>query len=371
MLLSKKFFIGLICLFLAILFLFLALQGRFYLNKTSEFYTSSALDMIDQRMGSLFLEINNFPGGAAEDILFLSKLSCFQDAVNDPKGEFASRGVKNIRKDFLAFLKQSSAYYQLRYIDKTGQEIVRVDFDGQDYKSISGNVLQDKSLRYYFNQAMSLEPGEVYISPLDLNVENEEIENRGTKNEPIYIPVIRYATPVSDKHGDKKGIIITNIYADYFLEDIRRFQRQGEIVFLINPQGYYLAHPDRGKEFAFMFEKDNNFLNDYPAVPREILSNLNIRRFETDEFIFSFRHIYPTTSNFEIYQGSKRVFGRQSEENYFWVLASVSDKEEINKALGDLKRDYLSFLLFSGIIFVIIITLILILTFKIPKRENE
>ena len=65
--------------------------------------------------------------------------------------------------------------------------MIRIDFDGKNYEVIKKSELQDKSLRYYFNETMNLDGGEIYVSPLDLNVENEKIENRGTEENPIYV----------------------------------------------------------------------------------------------------------------------------------------------------------------------------------------
>lgn len=362
---SKKYIFTAVCVLSVILFLFLIASGYFDLNRTAKIHTSNAVDIIDQRMHSIFLEINNFPGNAASEIIFLSKLSSFKDAVNNSQGsEIKANGVKNIEKDFLEFIKQNSAFYQLRYIDKNGNEIVRVDFDGENYKATPKSKLQDKSWRYYFDKAMSLDEGEVYISPLDLNIENEEIENRGTEKNPAYVPVIRYATPVFDKERNKRGIIITNIYADYFLEDIRRFQREGEKVFLINNEGYYLAHPNRSKEFAFMFDKDDTIYKDYTEVFKETLLDFSKRRLETEDYVFSFRHVYPTIGSFEINEGSKKVFKKNSEEDFYWILISVSDKKEIEKAENNLKEAYFISMVFSGVIISIIVALVFVLVFN-------
>ena len=90
-------------------------------------------------MQTVFWEINSFPGNASDEILFLSRLSCFNDSISSDGKAFRK---ENIEKDFLSFLKQSSAYYQVRYIDELGEEIVRVDFD----PSTSFDSTQDRSL---------------------------------------------------------------------------------------------------------------------------------------------------------------------------------------------------------------------------------
>ncbi len=73
--------------------------------------------------------------------------------------------------------------------------------------------LQDKSTRYYFREAMQTPPGDVYVSPMDLNIE------RGVVEVP-HKPVVRYATSVINSRGKKKGIVIINIYASRILGQV-------------------------------------------------------------------------------------------------------------------------------------------------------
>ena len=72
-----------------------------------------------------------------------------------------------------------------------------------------------------------------------------------TVENPEYVPVIRYAMPVFSDNGDRKGAVVFNVYADYFLEDIRRLNKEGDTSFLIDNRGYYLAHSNKSKEFSF------------------------------------------------------------------------------------------------------------------------
>jgi methyl-accepting chemotaxis protein len=323
---------------------------------------ANSLDIIDQRMSSVLVEVNTFPRSAGNDILFLSKLSSLKNIINVNENHVDEIG--DLKSNFLEFLKQNTAYYHLRYINEFGMEIVRADFDGENHYIILENELQDKKDRDYFQETMKLNSGEVYISKLDLNIENEEIENRRSEEDPVYVPVIRYATPVFNNNNDEKGIVISNIYADYFLEDIKRAQREGEMVFLIDNQGYYLTHPDKEKEFSFMFEdKEDNFYEDYPEIGEDLL-DFNEKRFESDDFIFTFKYFYPTSTNFEVYEGSKKVFGESPEKKYYWVLISVSEKEIINKMEKNLKTNYLFSLLFYGLIILIVFILIVFIGFR-------
>lgn len=365
---SRNFLISLICILFLILFAFLIISGYFHLKNSEKGYTEDVKDIIDQRMISLIHEMNIFPGGAGGDVLFLSRLSCLRAVAGEEM--VYENELNKLGEDFLEFLRENPAYYQLRYINKQGVEISRAEFDGENYKLIKGGELRNKSQRYYFSETMSLDSGEVHISSLDLNVEDGKIENRGTLENPVYVPVIRFAAPIFDSRGNRNGIIISNVYADYFLDDVRRAQRDGETMFLVNEEGYYLAHPDRDKEFAFMFdEKKDNFYNDYPDIAEEILSDFISRRIETEDLIFSYRYIYPTIESFEVNKGSSKIFGENPEKNYFWILVSVSDKDIIKERTNGLKEEYVYFLLFSGLIILVIGGLIFVLVSGDENRK--
>jgi methyl-accepting chemotaxis protein len=363
---NKKVLIACVFILLSILFIFSARQGYSNLKSSIKNYQMNSFEIIEERMFSVLTEINIFPRSAGNDILFLSKLFSLKNIINGEENHVDE--LADLRSNFLTFLEQNIAYYHLRYINEFGNEIVRVDFDGENQYIVLENELQNKKHREYFQETAKLNSGEVYISKLDLNVENDELENRGTEENPIYVPVIRYATPLFNNNGERKGLIISNIYADYFLDDIKRSQREGEIIFLIDNQGDYLAHPDKEKEFAFMFdEKEDNFYSDYPEIKEGFLLNLSAKRFESDNSIFTFEYFHPTSTNFEVYEGSKKVFGETPEEKYYWILVSVSKKEIISEISDDLKSGYLFSLLFYGLIILIIFCLIIGMNFKEKK----
>ncbi len=368
-LINKTFLSGLIILLLVGLFVLLSINNYSNLKENTRLNLASSIDMIDQRMASLFLEVNDFPRDIGDEIIFLSKLSSLKSVINN-QAEPEDYEIKNLEEDFLIFSQGVTTYYQIRYINENGEEIARVDSDGINSKIIPKEELQNKKARYYFIETMNLHEGEIFISKIDLNMEKGEIENRGTEEEPIYVPVMRYATPVFNDQGTNKGIVIFNTYANYFLEDIRMAQREGEKIFLINKDGHYLAHPDSEKELSFMFDdKDHTFFEDYPEIPKEVLLDPRKKTFESEELIFSFRRIHPSVSTFGLSAGSEKVFGENSGEAPFWIMISVSEKDHLNVDAQSQEKDFLYFLLFSGLIILIIVALVFVLVFKSPENK--
>lgn len=374
--LNRHLITAIIILLLSVLFIFLTIDRYQQYKRQADLHSASVIDTIDQRVNSLVLEIKEFPKRTSQDILFLSRLPIVSSIANSSGA--SQKEVRDLGQVFLEFLIENLAYYQLRYLDENGQEIVRAEFNSDQDRHfvVPKDELQNKAGRDYFIKTMSMEKGEVYISLIDLNLENGGLENRGTKENPRYVPVIRYATPIFDNQGNRKGVVVANIYADYFLEDIRRFQREGEVVFLTNKDGYYLAHPDRSKEFGFVLGAEtNNIINDYPSLVEQINAiQGNKRIIETDDEIIDFRQIDPITSSFEIYKGAERVFGKNPEKSLEWTLVSISEKDELEKTLGDFRKNLLFSIGFSGTVTFISGVLVFVLVFislNGDKKKNK
>jgi signal transduction histidine kinase/HAMP domain-containing protein len=101
--------------------------------------------------------------------------------------------------------------------------------------TIPHDRLQDKSQRYYFHEALKLKPGEIYISPMDLNVEYGEIEKPEQ-------PVIRFATPIPDENGQVQGLLVANLHAQVLLEQVQELtEARARTAYLIDRSGYYLS----------------------------------------------------------------------------------------------------------------------------------
>ena len=136
------------------------------------------------------------------DLRILMQSENFQDYLSAP----GPTTKKDLQKTFSLFANYRRVYSQIRYIDLNGMEKVRIDFDNSRVIHAPDAQLQNKSARYYFKESIQLERGDIFVSPLDLNIENDEIEKP-------YKPVIRFATPVFDANGKKRGIIILNYLA--------------------------------------------------------------------------------------------------------------------------------------------------------------
>ncbi|MCK5919703.1 MAG: HAMP domain-containing protein, partial [Methylococcales bacterium] len=224
-------------------------------------------------------DMHSFLQGKQAEILFISHSVPLRDylearATNDDT-QIAEQQAK-LEQEFLAFSSQHPAYTQLRYLDETGQEIVRVDISqqGQTPQIASQNQLQNKADRGYFQESNVLGLDEIFVSEIDLNQEQGQVE---VLPDGSYRPVIRYGTPVFDENGQRRGIVIGNIFADVFLEPFKERSRVGEeeLAVVIDNNGFYLAHSaDTSKEWGGSADlgSGESLLNDFPQYSQNLTS---------------------------------------------------------------------------------------------------
>ena len=145
-------------------------------------------------------------------------------------------------------------YHQLRWLDASGMEQIRVDSDNGMVRVIPAERLQDKSSRYYFTEAISLAPGQIYFSRFDLNVERGQIER------PLR-PMLRVAVPLFDHQDTRRGIAIINYAGAKILDDFAAQFVRDELshAMLLDGFGYWLLGPVKSDEWGFMFGNDNGF----------------------------------------------------------------------------------------------------------------
>jgi len=227
----------------------------------------TTLKHLEQEVFSKSGEIERFIQTVHKDVLYLSESIGVKDLVDS--GEYRGTGgfgnfQERVRKEFMAFSKTHPYYYQIRFIDEKGYEVVRVDSDGRSSSSVPSRMLQFKGDRYYFTEAMKYREGLCYVSPMDLNIEWGKVELP-------HRPVVRVATPVVDSSGKKRGIVIINIFGSYFVEQVKMMNiAKGGVISLVNRDGYYLSRLS-SNEGSFLL---NSLVGPRKDYPEEIVGKI-------------------------------------------------------------------------------------------------
>ncbi|PJC85709.1 hypothetical protein CSW98_14120 [Vibrio sp. HA2012] len=229
--------------------------------------------------------------------------------------------VKAIQYDFLQFSTEKPNYDQIRFISADGMEKVRVNRKDSNPFIVADSHLQNKANRYYFSDTMELDKGNVYFSPLDLNIEQGVIE------EPIN-PMLRVATPVFNNTGLKIGIVIINVKARHLLNRLLLLDNISTgVTLLINSDSYFLKGFNSNDEWGFMYPEKNDlkFSKQFPSAWKTI-STTNRGQFITDEGLFTFVTIHPLPEIIHSSTGASGAFESSSKKflanEYYWFLIS-------------------------------------------------
>ena len=246
-------------------------------------------DMADEAMGLLkrvqtAIQLNNGVifqktkietalQGIESDLLFLSSTPPIE-------GIFRARGnggidpldqstletwVRRLTVIFAGFLKTKTSYMRLRFVDGQGDELAGAESDGTNVHEASPESLGNVEAKPYFAEAMRVPAGKLYVSTMRLNRVNDEIERP-------FKPIMRYAVPIFDKGGDRRGILLANIFGGRFLQDLKN-AGGSEHFYLVDRRGDYLVHPEQDREWGGELGRtSHNVAHDFPDVSGKILS---------------------------------------------------------------------------------------------------
>lgn len=215
--------------------------------------------------------IGRFFDQLSSELLYLANTRGLVDVVAARQAQdrwLLQAATTRLERDYAALATLYPHIYQIRLITADGREWVRVDRKPEGVYVVPRQELQAKGDRYYFREAMAVGLGQIYVSPLDLNVEFGKIEKPER-------PVIRVATPIAGPEGSKIGVLIVNLHADILLEQIQQMAnaRQGT-AYLLDNQGHYLSRSAGGEAGAFSMEPVETLGHIFPAsISKNLVEN--------------------------------------------------------------------------------------------------
>ena len=260
---------------------------------------------------------------AFSDLGLLMMQSDLSDLLNEEGNGAAGR----LGKQFLALLATHQVYDQARFINAEGREVVRANFNDGAPALVPSRGLQDKSERYYFNHTMALEPGQIYLSDFDLNLEKQKLELP-------FKPVLRIATPVNDASGQKRGLLVLNYLGSHLLDKIvEAGMASGGDSWLLNAEGYWIKGPTSDHEWGFMVSErsERTVEREYPRLWEHVKVS-DQGQFFAHGYLYTFIKFYP------------RIMAAQTNdrlvtypEAYHWTLVSAVPRSvltEVNVGTG-------------------------------------
>jgi diguanylate cyclase (GGDEF)-like protein/PAS domain S-box-containing protein len=221
---------------------------------------------------------------------------------------------------FISLARFHPHYQQVRFIDASGMERLRVDSkDGKVWR-VAENELQDKSGRDYFQDAVNLSANSLRLSHLDLNIEHGKIE------QPLN-PMLRFSVPVLSARGKRLGVIVINygvapVLAKLFNDE----DPSGLHMMLLNAQGAWLGGVVEQDRWGGILEHGRTFklANPQAWTMMPIEQGTNFVQWTSGQYYGATRRVMPTD-----FVEKERLGGwsssRISSADPFWLVSGQAD----------------------------------------------
>ncbi|PUB88117.1 MAG: hypothetical protein DBP02_00025 [gamma proteobacterium symbiont of Ctena orbiculata] len=303
--------------------LILIVGGFFYTDFHSELQIITERERSQTLLGAKLIErrLDN----VARDVLLMANSVSLK---RFGKGG-AQEALDDLGEEFLNTSCLKGIYDQVRFIDDSGRERVRANYRNGECKLVAEKGLQNKKTRYYYSDTYKLSRGEIFISPLDLNIE------RGAIERPLK-PMIRIGTPVFNDGGEKLGIVLVNYFGKELINDLSSAMSGSDgIPMLLNRDGYWLLGAHSEDEWGFMFKQNEKRIeNRYPKSWRA-MSNTEDGQITTPTGVFTWKTVYPLSVNSISSTGSTDASGQSAayidRDDYYWKVVTHIPQEQITE----------------------------------------
>ncbi len=312
-----------------------------------------------------------------------ANVNALAEAIANDNAEEISRLLPLVQNDFLALsnnsvtdvassasggeLAPAPVYDQIRLLDAEGLEIVRIDreFDAEQPAFVVDN-LQPKGDRGYFLDAADNRPGEIAVSPLNLNREGADSAIEQLEDGSV-VPVIRYSQPL---YSDNEliGVIVLTVYAQAMLDIIVPSADDDE-TFLINQDGFFLYNTAQ-VETTFGFEAGIEEI--FGQADINILDESGLFNTQEAQQILNFNPIAGDVPEISTNSGLivhyTRVAPDAAPDDYHWILASARDSEIF---LADVQAVTLAGLVAVGVVIVFGVFAVLFVARQITRPISD
>jgi PAS domain S-box-containing protein len=223
-----------------------------------------SLERLEQHVRLVATELEAVIRAARANVLAIA----MDEAAHVNSGVVTENERQRVASRFSAELTAQPWYDEIRIIDGSGRELIRVDHSGAPgvTRTVPEAELQREDEQDYFRKTIALPAGGTYVSPIELKQKHGIVEGP-------YIPIMRVATALFATDDRRIGIVAVDLDLRLVFADIRASVRQGSQIYLVNEAGDYLVHPDAHREFGFQLGSPARVQDDYPGLLRFLESN--------------------------------------------------------------------------------------------------
>ncbi len=319
-----------IATYLIVLLVPVLLIGFYSINFTINYLENDALKVVEQQAEITAKEIEKSLSVAESDIDFLSQSATLRSLVaakNKKSGIEYIVYREKLTEEFYNFSQSKKTYSSVIYIDEFGKEIVKVTYNGNRSFIATTNDLYTVSDEDFFVRTMTLSNDQLYVSPLDLT-SKLSIEGGNL--------VIKYAKPIFDTNGIRKGIVVISFPAQGVLSPILELSIKSNVnTFILNKQGYYISRAGTYSLSTNPYLLGESFIDQYKAQGfLKILSGTSGTISEGTDEIIAYSPVFPSST----------------DKSNFWIVVVTYPTRTIFRPISTFETSFIIIIMSSILI---------------------
>lgn len=243
--------------------------------------------------------------------------------------------ARMLERIFAAFIGQKRDYDQIRFIAADGWERIRVNRAPDGVRVTPATQLQNKASRYYVQAMAKMGANDIYVSPMDLNVEKDRVELP-------HKPMLRVGMAVTDRRGRRAGYVVINALAEPMLRRIGGLGESRRSVWLLDEQGDWLRGPDPRDAWSGQLpeRRQHAFSRRHPQA-WALIGTRPGGLVTLDDTRLRYLRVYPLRAPAHA-TDAVRLAQAPAAERYYWILVAPTTAAEVDALNARLGRTVLA-----------------------------
>jgi len=181
-----------------------------------------------------------------------------QDALQTWLAQGDAESLRHLQNEHLAFARSRAAYDQIRLMDATGNEILRIQWNDGAALTTPAAELVSMADDPLFVTALQLNDGQLVVSDFS-GLDQASAES-------LAVPTLCIAASVFDQAGHKRGVVILKYRAPRLMERLKSLAVNASGIWLVDHTGNWLIGPtvNAGQQ------GNRSFAATYPEAWRQI-----------------------------------------------------------------------------------------------------
>lgn len=198
------------------------------------------------------VDLTNHLTDISNTLNFLKNNQLVKDYVSSKN----NNNEKNLKNLFLNVINSNNLIMKVRYVNKDGKEVIRIEKNSKNSDSIIVDEakLKDEKESDFFKNISKLNEDSIWYSKLGLDVERNQIEQP-------YKPTLIVGIPIFNKNYFD-GIVAINIFLDDLLKMVSKTSVFNH--YIVDKDKNYIFHPDEQYSFNAYKNIKRDIKEDFP-----------------------------------------------------------------------------------------------------------